>query len=72
MLFKIKLENDSKDYEEVIADNADEAIDCWLKNHSNYFFDELILNQFKLLRIDLNGIIYEIELLLNIKAEKID
>jgi hypothetical protein len=72
MLFKIKLENDSRDYEEVIADNADEAIDYWLKNHSNYFFDELILNQFKLLRIDLNGIIYEIELLLNIKAEKID
>jgi len=72
MLFKIKLENDSKDYEEVMADNADKAIDYWLKNHSSYFFDELILNQFKLLRIDLNGTIYEIELLLNIKAEKID
>jgi len=72
MLFKIKLENDSKDYEEVMADNADKAIDYWLKNHSSYLFDELILNQFKLLRIDLNGTIYEIELLLNIKAEKID
>ena len=72
MLFKIKLENDLKNYENVAADNADKAIDCWLKNHTDYFFKELITDKFKLLRIDLSGQIYEVELLLQTKAEKVE
>jgi len=71
MLFNIKLENDNKPYEKLATDTADQALNCWLKNHTEYFINELILNQFKLLTVDINGQIYEIELRLNINVEKI-
>lgn len=71
MLFNIKLENDSKPYDKIAADTADKALNCWLLNHIEYYQKALILDGFRILNIDLNGILYEVELRLDIKINKI-
>lgn len=71
MLVNIKLENDSKPYEKIAADNADKALNCWLLNHPEYYQKGLMLDGFKRLDIDINGQVYEVSLTLTIDIEKI-
>jgi hypothetical protein len=70
VLFKIKLENDSV-YEKLAADTADKALNCWLLNHTDYYQKELFLDNFKILNIDVDGILYEVELRLDVRVNKL-
>ena len=70
MLFKIKLENDIG-YDYIDADCADDALNIWLNNHTEYWLKNVLSEEnYKQLYIDFNGVIYDIDIQLKINVNK--
>ena len=70
MQYKIKLENDI-DYDYIDADCADDALNIWLNNHTEYWLKNVLSEEnYKQLYIDFNGVIYDIDIQLKINVNK--
>ena len=72
MLYKIKLENDSN-YDSIEAEYADDALNIWLLTHKDYWIKSVLSEEnYKQLDIDINGIIYDIDIQLKINIKKLE
>ena len=70
MQYKIKLENDLA-YDNIEADYADDALNIWLNNHKEYWLKNILSEEnYKQLYIDINGIVYDIDIQLKINVNK--
>lgn len=70
MQYKIKLENDLV-YDTIEADYADDALNIWLNNHKEYWLKNILSEEnYKQLYIDINGIVYDIDMQLKINVNK--
>ena len=70
MQYKIKLENDLV-YNNIEADYADDALNIWLNNHKEYCLKNILSEEnYKQLYIDINGIVYDIDIQLKINVNK--
>ena len=70
MQYKIKLENDLV-YDNIEADYADDALNVWLNNHKEYWLKNILSEEnYKQLYIDINGIVYDIDIQLKINVNK--
>ena len=70
MQYKIKLENDLV-YDNIEADYADDALNIWLSNHKEYWLKNILSEEnYKQLYIDINGIVYDIDIQLKINVNK--
>ena len=70
MQYKIKLKNDLV-YDNIEADYADDALNIWLNNHKEYWLKNILSEEnYKQLYIDINGIVYDIDIQLKINVNK--
>lgn len=70
MQYKIKLENDLV-YDNIEADCADDALNIWLNNHKEYWLKNILSEEnYKQLYIDINCIVYDIDIQLKINVNK--
>ena len=70
MQYKIKLENDLV-YDNIEADYADDALNIWLNNHKECWLKNILSEEnYKQLYIDINGIVYDIDIQLKINVNK--
>ena len=70
MQYKIKLENDLV-YDNIEADYADDALNLWLNKHKEYWLKNILSEEnYKQLYIDINGIVYDIDIQLKINVNK--
>lgn len=72
MLYQIKLENDLT-YDLIEAEYADDALNIWLFKHTDYWIKNILSEEnYKQLNVDINGIIYDIDIQLNIHINKLE
>ena len=72
MLYNIKLENDLN-CDLIEAEYADDALNTWLLTHKDYWIKNVLSEEnYKQLDVDINGIIYDIDIQLKVNIKKLE